>query len=301
MNATAPPTALPLGVDVHCCRWLILGYGVHLSFIASTLLDIGVIVSTAWMYVNDNKDGWPYKPFGLDIATTALNSHFIHAYFIANFGNLENLALINKSILLEYTIAIIVIFLVQLFFASRVYILNGQGYILPGIIIITACLSFGAGIYTIAKEFKVPLVSALASRSIRVRVFCDVAATIALSWNLAQAQRQSRVKNHHFAFGVMYLVHPDNLYWMPLHLMLSKLYVITMIAILNSRSWISNSLESTVDLPAMFSTSIGITTTPRIATSDAQAFELKKFPDSYNGVDTQNGKGIYASQPAKVV
>jgi hypothetical protein len=85
------------------------------------------------------------------------------------------------------------------------------------------------------------------------RVFCDVAATIALSWNLAQAQRQSRVKKYvsknflflkrlvfnslystvtmlqklvafivargllvtviTFAFGVMYLVHPDNLYW----------------------------------------------------------------------------------------
>ncbi|KAF8172070.1 hypothetical protein BJ912DRAFT_994745 [Pholiota molesta] len=334
MNTTAPPTALPLGVDLSS-----VVDGLYWGVILSTVL-LGVTIVQAWIYANDNKDGWPLRAYvatlvGLDIATTALNSQFIHSYFIVNFGDLANLALIDRSILVEFAITIVVIFLVQLFFASRVYLLNEKAYIFPGIIAITACISFGAGIFTIVQEWKVPLVAGLASRIIRISIgidqifvlICDLTATIALSWNLAQAERKSRVKKTvtilqkllafivargllvtviTFIFAIMYLVHPDNLYWMPLHLMLSKLYVITMIAILNSRSWIRKSSEVAPSSSIMFST-VGDMTTARTATvnhgitSESQTFELKKSANSYDGMDRDNGKGIYMSRSVDVV
>ncbi|KAF9481264.1 hypothetical protein BDN70DRAFT_876585 [Pholiota conissans] len=334
-----PPTSLPLGVDLSSSV-----DGLYWGVIISTVL-LGVTVVQAWIYVNDNKDGWPLRTYvavlvGLDITTTALNSQFIHAYFISNFGNLENLGLINKSILVEFAITIIVIFLVQLFFATRVYLLNDKGYIVPAIIVVSAMLSFGAGIYTIVQEWKVPLVAGLDTDKIRISIgidqlfvlLCDLTATIALSWNLAQAERKSRVKKTvtmlqklvafivargllvtviTFIFAIMYIAHPANLYWMPLHLMLSKLYVITMIAILNSRNWIRNSADDAT-VSSMFANSIGSTAAVRSGTidphtvvvsksSDSGPFELKNFPDSYGGESEPGTKGVYMSRTVDVV
>jgi hypothetical protein len=261
-----------------------LGTGADISSLADPIF-FGIIVATAlwgitilqmWTYVNNNRDHWVVRAmvfilFGLDTATTALMTEMGHFYLISNFGSIMNLANLPKSGIAEVAINVIAVFAVELFFASRVYLLTGRKFLLPIIISVFALGAAIAGVFIVVDISRTPMVSHLASTSMKWEValtnslsaVSDIVATAAMSWELYNHKGGVKVTNSllekllaylvargglvtvaQIATLILYVVEPTSLNWMPVHFCLCKLYIITMVVILNSRDSLRNQNKS---------------------------------------------------------
>ncbi|KDR72265.1 hypothetical protein GALMADRAFT_143123 [Galerina marginata CBS 339.88] len=309
--------------------------GIFAGFVLSTAL-LGVTILQAWTYVNHNNDDWKLRTLVAvlvvsDILSTIFNSIFIHEYLVQHFGNFLRLFTVSSGILAEFLITIIVIFIVQLFFASRVYLLNRKNIWAPAIIVITAVLGFGSGIFTIVKQFQHRQVADLALPAVRISVGFDQAmilisdgvATVALSMSFAKARSSSRVKRSitmlqdllaytvtrgllvtllDVVFMIMFAIDPTNLNWMPIHLSLSKFYVITTIAILNGRPSAQASRNAgyadseSVQISSTFATRTANTATLRAPEYALQSFGNKTFVED----NVNDSKNILVTQEKSV-
>ncbi|KAJ7702078.1 hypothetical protein B0H16DRAFT_1902513 [Mycena metata] len=140
-------------------------------------LYIAVVLATAGFGINcmqsflyfaehSKNDGRLIKLFVavlwiLELLTVALINHGAYFYTISNFGDLEVLAEPTVwSIIVEIGLSTFVAFMVQSFFAYRVYILGGadkgKSLILPCVIMVFTCAQFAMGlVYTkVALSFK---------------------------------------------------------------------------------------------------------------------------------------------------
>ncbi|KAF4618905.1 hypothetical protein D9613_010117 [Agrocybe pediades] len=241
----------------------------RLGFVAATTL-LGITILQAWNYAQNNRDSWKLRSLvallvALDIAGTIASSIFVHSYLIEHFGNFVLLSTVNDAFIVEFSFMVVVIFLVQLFFASRVHLLNPGNYWLASGIALGSLLSFVSTVYTIAAQLRHHSVQALTIPSINISaiihqtliILVDGCITFVLSWNFIKARSQSEVKRTQgllqtlltfvVARGVLltlvdtaslflWVVDSRKLYWIPIHLSLSKLYVISMIALLNTRT-----------------------------------------------------------------
>ncbi|KAF9556141.1 hypothetical protein CPC08DRAFT_779213 [Agrocybe pediades] len=251
--------------------------GVFVGFILSTIF-FGVTLLQAWNYALSNKDGWIMRtlvmadissdwphgtlhvmPVGglVDITTTSNNVLLLHTYLIQHFGNLLELTMANISFIVEIALTATVVFLVQLFFASRVYILNHGDYRLPCAIVATACLGFVCSCYAVSTEITHREVADLTILPIKVTfilgqslvTISDGITTLALSVNFIQKRSGINTKNiisilesllaAVVARGVLvtvsngilillYILYPLKLYWLAVQFMQSKLYIITL-------------------------------------------------------------------------
>jgi len=140
-------------------------------------------------------------------------------------------------------------------------------WIVPVLIIIPAIGAVAAGIATVVGEFQdASLTNFLAVRpklevglDAGLASFSDLVATTALCWSFNSVQtgikrtdtllqklfqytvtRGLFVTINQTVFLILFLVKPEKLWWMPFHLSLSKVYVITMVAMLNSRQSLRN-------------------------------------------------------------
>lgn len=306
-----PPLIIP---DINISKGV---DGIFVGYVLSTIL-LGVTILQAWNYAHNNRDSWKLRSLvallvSLDIGSTVSSSIFIHKYLIEHFGNFLLLSTVNHGFLVEFIITVVVIFLVQLFFASRVHMLKPKNYILPGLIVLTAVLGFGASIYTIVEQFRHNNVSDLDLAGIRISVgfdqvmilFSDGIATVVLCWHFAKARTQSRVRGTvailqnllaytvtrgllvtltDVVFMIMFFINRTNLDWMPLHLSLSKLYVITMIALLNARPGNKRNNQVLSEMNSFHLSTTGPTNTIGSTTRRPQEFSLpsKNFSDSPN-------------------
>ncbi|KAF4622023.1 hypothetical protein D9613_009545 [Agrocybe pediades] len=243
--------------------------GVFVGFILSTIF-FGVTLLQAWNYALSNKDGWIMRTLvaslvALDITTTSNNVLLLHTYLIQHFGNLLELTMSNISFIVEIALTATVVFLVQLFFASRVYILNHGDYRLPCAIVATACLGFVCSCYAVNTEITHREVADLTILPIKVTFILgqslvttsDGITTLALSVNFIRARSEINTKNiisilesllaAVVARGVLvtvsngilillYILYPLKLYWLAVQFMQSKLYIITLIAMYASSS-----------------------------------------------------------------
>ncbi|KAH7914412.1 hypothetical protein BJ138DRAFT_401033 [Hygrophoropsis aurantiaca] len=191
--------------------------GMYFGFVLATLLS-GVTIVQGWNYVNNFKDLWLTRiPVGILIL------------LISNFGNLAQLSLMTKSLNFEIVITVALVFLVQVFFASHIYQLDKKSTEKNKILFgIRGSFSTIAGIIT-----SIALTYLLANAKRKV--------TLQRSDKLAQkilkfiVGRGLLVSVAQILFLAIYLTHPHKLYWVPLHFMSSKVYVITMMTILNER------------------------------------------------------------------
>ncbi|KAJ7646868.1 hypothetical protein FB45DRAFT_891675 [Roridomyces roridus] len=254
-------SALPDGVDISS-KADAMFVGVMLAPVLS-----GITISQSWTYYNSNKDGWMLRSFvGLlvlmDMTETVLTSVMAHEYLITNFGNLEGLTRLPITTIVEVAINIVLVMLVELFFAYRVYLLTRQ-IVLPILIALFGVAGLAAGICLVANISRSFEVSALASESMKIEVslanafeaISDLLATFALSIAFMKGRRHglkstTTMLNKLLGFTIargglvtvaqfltlaFYVAWPTRLYWMPIHFVEGKLCVITMLVILNSR------------------------------------------------------------------
>ncbi|KDR66914.1 hypothetical protein GALMADRAFT_147560 [Galerina marginata CBS 339.88] len=181
------------------------------GFVVSTAQVLSITFVQAWIYANNNKDGWKLRSLvallvAFDIGTTVLNSMFIQQYLITDFGNYLPLLLISNAIFGEYALTNAVIFIVQLFFASRVYLLNKKQLWVPAIIIFGAFFGSGSGIYALVEEIKSPEMSDLGLKNIKISLILekvgdlisDGTATVALSAYLYEARSNTQIRQQDY-------------------------------------------------------------------------------------------------------
>ncbi|KAJ7646910.1 hypothetical protein FB45DRAFT_183849 [Roridomyces roridus] len=254
-------SAVPNGVDISSKA--------DAMFVGVMLAPVlcGITISQAWTYYRSNQDGWKLQSvvaalFTMDVTETILTSQMAHEYLIQNFGNLEALTHMPMSVPIEVGVNIVLVLLIELFFAYRVYLLTRQ-ILLPALIILFGIGGFVAGACVIANISRSLKVSALAVGSMKIEVslaigfeaISNLLATYALSGEFVKSKEfamktTSNLLDKLLAFTIargglvtfaqfltlaLYVAQPTQLYWMPIHFIQGKLCVITMLAILNSR------------------------------------------------------------------
>ncbi|KAJ7497729.1 hypothetical protein FB451DRAFT_241958 [Mycena latifolia] len=261
MSEANPFSAIPNGVDIssHVDAMFV---GIMLS-----LVLWGITLVQTWTYFNSNKDGWMLQAlvfilFLLDTGSTALTGEMAHVYLVQNFGNLAALATVPVSAIAEVAFNVTIVFLVQLFFARRVYLLNQRRLVMPVIITLFALAGLVTGIFIVVDISKSPFVASLASERMKIEValtntfeaMSDLVATFAMSWEFYRNRGSIKSTNTllerllgvtvargglvtvaQFVTLALYVAQPTTLNWMPAHFTLGKLSHITMVLILNSR------------------------------------------------------------------
>ncbi|KAJ7130604.1 hypothetical protein C8R44DRAFT_978547, partial [Mycena epipterygia] len=261
MSDSNPLSSLPNGVDISS-----VANSMFVGVLLSPVLW-GITVSQTWSYYNSNKDGWLLQTFVgvlfvLDTAATCLTSEMAHVYLIQNFGSLEALSTLPTSSIVEVAVNVFIVFLVELFFARRVYLLNRRQIFMPVLIIVFAAAGLVSGILIVVDISQSPVVLSLATPRMKVQValtntfeaISDLLATFALSYEFYKNKggvkstntllekllgftvaRGGLVTVAQFLTLALYVAQPTKLNWMPVHFMLGKLCHITMVVILNSR------------------------------------------------------------------
>ncbi|KAJ7666774.1 hypothetical protein DFH06DRAFT_1184728 [Mycena polygramma] len=292
MNATSPLSSLPLGVDISP-----FADPVFAGVMLSTILW-GITIVQTWNYYDSNNDGWMLRTFVgvlfiLDTVTTVLTTEMGHIYLIQNFGSLATLTTLPFSGVLEVALNVIIVFFVQLFFASRVYLLTERRVIVPGIIVLFAVAALIAGMFIVTDINTTRTVAALAKPSMKLEVIltnsfeaaADVVATVAMSWQFYSSRGYIKSTNSlldkllGYAVGrgalvtvtqlltlALYVADPTKLNWMPVHFSIGKISHITTITILNSRQAMRRPTHSSFTNDSMFSDTFISANRPAAAT-----------------------------------
>ncbi|KZT73963.1 hypothetical protein DAEQUDRAFT_761901 [Daedalea quercina L-15889] len=95
--------------------------------------------------------------WAVDTATTTLLSHTLYYYLITSFMAPFDELDVTKTFVSENALAAFGIFLVQVFYAHRVYTLNGKNPVIPGSIAVIAVVNLVLGIVSAAKISQQPL------------------------------------------------------------------------------------------------------------------------------------------------
>lgn len=260
--------------------------GLYYGYALSTAL-FGITIVQAWNYFNTNADGWLMRSLvaflvAMDAAVTGVNTQILHHYVVDNFGNTDQMQIIIHSFDAEVMMTAVVVLIVELFFVVRIYKLNSKNWLVPAVITVLAVGSFGSctafvvaqiqddSTVGLSKKDRVGTISAFNGSA----ALADILITIALSWNLSQSRsgipRTNNVIQKMLTYTInrgvlvtvtqtltliMYSVEQTNLHWMPTHLSINKVYVITMLAILNTRPALREQLNSAVTESLAFNSS----------------------------------------------
>ncbi|THV00797.1 hypothetical protein K435DRAFT_837139 [Dendrothele bispora CBS 962.96] len=267
-----PVSSLPIGIDISEAFDGFF-YG---NIIAAVLF--GITIVQAWIYANSNTDKWPLRLLVailvlLDFSTTCLNAQILHYYLVSNFGNLMNATLVTKTLMVEYFITLIIVLSVELFFASRVWILGKFHWIVPALIVMAALASTAAGIASIVSELENSSLLNYSGNKQKLEIgwncslaaVSDIIASVSLLWafsslkngikqtdTLLQKLFQYTVTRGLFVtidqttLVIIFLIKPERLWWTPFHFSLSKVYVITMIAMLNARDALRSNASANI-------------------------------------------------------
>ncbi|THU95610.1 hypothetical protein K435DRAFT_859396 [Dendrothele bispora CBS 962.96] len=369
----ATPIAAPPSIPFTC-----LPTGCDITSLAGSIYW-GVAVSTAifgsnlvlgWTYANNNTDHWILRIavatlFILDGVSTGFDHRFVVQYLIVNFGSLINLqGSVDPSQAIGYLLTQIVIFIVQIFFASRIYLLRRTHWIVTATVVALAVASFAAGLGAfdlllfrcdwLTVNAKVGNIHELNNASLTDTVnsnvskiafgicsslaaLCDIIVTAALFFTFQQSKTGfkrtnsmiQRLIQYAIGRGILVAIFPIchvsvylassqkgkvNMNWMPFIFIVGKVYIMTMLVMLNSRASIRNEGGDVVTTSGMsYATgttdrfqSIATPALNSIAARSESDLELKNYSGS-NGHSTvvadQNtydlrdqSKGVYVTK-----
>ncbi|KAF9038769.1 hypothetical protein BDZ89DRAFT_1061186 [Hymenopellis radicata] len=238
----------------------------------STVL-LGVSIMQGWNYVNTNADRWPMRVLVsvhdfpenicMDIGTTCINTQVLHYYFIENFGNVQVLSTQPFLLNMELLLTVIIVFMWNRIIPALIVFFTVASFV--SIIDLTVSpdiVLFG----TERKKLEATLLSATSA-------IADIIITLSLSLRLAKSKTGIRRTDHVLHKLVSYIISRGILVafaqtlivilfpidqtlksWMPVHLCMNKLYVITM-STLNQRPNLRQSLNAPVT-DTMFQTSL---------------------------------------------
>ncbi|KAJ4490274.1 hypothetical protein J3R30DRAFT_60451 [Lentinula aciculospora] len=252
------------------------------GFVISTIL-VGATTIQAWTYYTTNQDKWPLRVLvaGLvimDFALTIMNAEVIRYYLITNFGNLEVFATFSPVLKVEIFCSFIMVFVINIFFASRVYKLHQAPLVVTLIVVVTALGSIIAGLMLSARLFQghgnSQLMMFYTTRSkvemgiaLVLAAFSEIFALSTISFSLHNSrtgyQQTDTVLKKLFTFFVsrgiilaaaqiigicVYFVGQHPLNWLTWNFISTKSYGITVLAMLASRSNLRKDLNNTVSL-----------------------------------------------------
>ncbi|KAH9841388.1 uncharacterized protein C8Q71DRAFT_327139 [Rhodofomes roseus] len=106
--------------------------------------------------------------WAVDTATTTLLSHTLYYYLITSFMAPFDALDVTKTFVSENALAAFGIFLVQVFYAYRVFTLNGKNPVIPGAISFIALVNLVLGIVSAAKIAQQPLFYNFVDHTIKV-------------------------------------------------------------------------------------------------------------------------------------
>ncbi|KAI0316901.1 hypothetical protein OF83DRAFT_1124267 [Amylostereum chailletii] len=185
---------------------------------------VGVGVSTAiygltWLQVylyyteHSGRDGKFLKAFVavlmvLDTTHVAFLFTFLYHYTVTNYGDLRVLAETTWSLIGQVTVGTVMSFMVQCFFARRVYILGKKKIVVPSIIVILSLgqLVVGGILYAI-KAFQVVLFSnappdlPYALSALSMDLACDATIAVAMIYYLRKSR--AAVSNTNRAIDIL--------------------------------------------------------------------------------------------------
>jgi len=318
-STTSAPHAPPPGIDISSAVDGMF-YGILIS-----LALWGITIVQTWTYINNNKDKWFLRTlvgalFVLDTVTSGLTVKTAHFYFVENFGGLGAFLKVASELIAEVMVNVTIVYIVELFFAYRVYILNGRHWFLPAVIVFIGTLGFACGIILTVNDASIPTQAHLAVPSMKIEValtngleaLCDIVATISMSWYFHTGRGDIRQTNNVLekllmitvARGglvtvaqlltlILYVCQPTTLNWMPMHFCLCKLYSITFVFILNSRESLRGMLQPTISTSGMYTDTIrpsrGANSQNGVSSPNVNTFQLKTLT-----TDMANGEKAYA-------
>jgi len=231
------------------------------------LLGISIVQGFIYFSVSGEKDSNLKKVFVttmivLDFAASALSIQSLYAYTITDTGILP-LLFVSQEFCAEYLASAIVIFGTQVFYAYQLYIAKGRSRVVPSVMIVlaTSCLiTTAANLAELYVNHRLEISLAESSQKIlgiissSTAAVCDILGTSAMVLFLSSHEvlhpgtlsvikalifftvnRGVLVAVTQVGHLIAYLTSPTGVYWLPFHLCQSKIQVITLLAMLNSR------------------------------------------------------------------
>ncbi|KAJ3881886.1 hypothetical protein F5051DRAFT_500857 [Lentinula edodes] len=212
-NTTSPPMApFPsTGFDLSSIFDAFF-YGV----IISTGL-FGISIVQLWTYINLSRDRWMFRVvvitvFFMDMATTYLDIGLLHNYLvtpsmfiskqildfaqlqISHFGDLSIFSSYSNLLDMEILFTALIVFVVDLYFASRVYLLKQVHWSVVAFIVSTNVIALLLSILSVIISFHLAVFTRLGFTSKdneiivalenAMTTMCEVVATTALAWSL---------------------------------------------------------------------------------------------------------------------
>ncbi|KAJ3771652.1 hypothetical protein FB446DRAFT_90066 [Lentinula raphanica] len=251
------------------------------GFVVSTIL-VGATTVQAWIYYTTNQDKWPLRTLVtalvfMDFALTFMNAEVIRFYLITNFGNVEVFTMFSPVLKVEILCSFVVIFVVNIFFASRVYKLQQAPAIVTLIVVATALGSVVAGLMLSVRLFQSGNAQLMTFYTTKAQVemgialvlatFSEILALTTISFSLHNSRtgykQTDTVLKKLFTFFVsrglvlaaaqivgicVYFAGKHPLNWLTWNFISAKLYGITVLAMLASRSNLRKALGNSVSL-----------------------------------------------------
>ncbi|KAJ7597908.1 hypothetical protein C8J56DRAFT_921365 [Mycena floridula] len=263
----------------------------------------GVTICQLWTYANNNRDSWHIRVLvgtlcALDFANLILSAEIVAYYAIEHWGDVDaaSLNLLYSFILLNITVTIV--FLVQMFFASRIFILSRRNYAATGLVVIFAIVALVLGVVSgvttrpqisMLDRFS-PSLEIISGLAHGFAVLCDVAVTVMLSRLLLGSKTGFKRTNavihkllyyvvtrgvlalaSQIGFLIVTILKPSALDWTTVAFCMGRIYIITMLMMLNARPDLKDQLnrDQVTDGEMMFTSSSGVHSSPIVVNTDA--------------------------------
>ncbi|TFK35301.1 hypothetical protein BDQ12DRAFT_737610 [Crucibulum laeve] len=238
--------------------------------VASLILS-GITIVQAYMYF-PSKDRLLVQATAammilLDLISTGLVAEGIYSYVIPNFGSIVPLNSLTPVLAGECGIGACIVLLSQLYFVWQIYIVTSKGsmkYLIPGVVIFFAVIGFVTGIgcaVVMVKEKH----HILMNRSRMFNIFAgltkscaavaDILATAALCFHLGSSRNGIKATDNMLKYLIQLVIQrgllvaiiqtvvvvlffgtESRLYWIAVHVNVTRLYANTFFAMLNGRN-----------------------------------------------------------------
>ncbi|KAI0917373.1 hypothetical protein AcV5_007852 [Taiwanofungus camphoratus] len=201
--------------------------------------------------------------WAVDTATTTLLSHTLYYYLITSFMAPFNELDITKTFVAENALAAFAIFVVHIFYAQRIYVVNKKNPVIPGLIGLFALVSLGTFVPSLGISSRAFFYN-FVDHSIKIitgvqyglSALCDVMIVLSLFCYL-QPERYPAMKQSSNRFDqavvmlfnrgtfftllqiaalILFVSIPRQQVWVLFHFVTSKTYINSLLLMLNSRS-----------------------------------------------------------------
>ncbi|KAN0141832.1 hypothetical protein V8E53_000294 [Lactarius tabidus] len=239
-----------------------------IGLLASTAL-LGLTAAQTWIYYRNygERDSKLLKYFiafvtFMDAIHTYLCTYVVYWYLIRNFGNVENLDIVMWALSSQVPVGINVNAVVQLYYAKRVYAVS-QSLIFPVIIVVLVVVFVALGIFFTERGAVLNRLSLFHSLTwamctgMIASAVADLLIAVLMCWYLFRKKtgfaRTDSIITTLMAYSInsglvtailagtmaiTFLVSPSSMIWMAVYWLMSKCYVNSLLAMLNSRDYL---------------------------------------------------------------